>query len=173
MGNGFVLAQHYWKEAASREITIKGRNDTVIPHPTCRLEDVISVCVGQKGTAWTSYRKNRVTWKQMLLESPHPCHSNIYMCGHKTFIQCLGSWWCQLLQQLSKWLPTFIHLYLYFSALSNSVLIYLYSLTNCELCWAKQLCKRGYCTWNETRFVKKVCYHMTHMLYVFHCIIFT
>jgi len=25
-GNGFVLAQHYWKEAASREITIKGRN---------------------------------------------------------------------------------------------------------------------------------------------------
>jgi len=23
MGNGFVLAQHYWKEAASREITKK------------------------------------------------------------------------------------------------------------------------------------------------------
>jgi hypothetical protein len=23
MGNGFVLAQHYWKEAASREIIIK------------------------------------------------------------------------------------------------------------------------------------------------------
>jgi len=47
MGNGFVLAQRYWKEAASRE----QQTDTVSPHPTCRLEDVISVCVGQNGTA--------------------------------------------------------------------------------------------------------------------------
>jgi hypothetical protein len=106
------------------------------------------------------------------LNPPTPVTQDIYMFGHKTFIQCLGSWCCQLLQQVSEWLATFIHMYLNYSALRNSVLIYLYSITNCELCWAKQLHKRGYCTWNETRFVRKVCYHMTHIMYVFHCLIF-
>jgi len=103
---------------------------------------------------------------------PPPVTQNIYMFGYKTFIQCLSSWCCQLLQQLSEWPPMFIQMYLNFSAPSSSVHIYLYSITNCEMCWAKQHRKRGYCTWNETRFVTKVCYHVTNMLYVFHCLIF-